>query len=71
MPRIARAMTGRDFEGRALDMLDRMPAAERRRLALFLRLSGLAGGSRDLLSAARDVERALPPSTDPRRHPSP
>jgi hypothetical protein len=60
MPRIVRSMTARDFEGRALDLLDRMPVAERGRLALFLRLSGLASGDRGFLTTARDVERGLP-----------
>lgn len=40
--RITHAMKPKHFESRALDLLDRMSATERLRLARYLELTGLA-----------------------------
>ena len=53
---ITHEMTARHFESRSLDLLERMPAEERMRLALYLRLTGYAGNDRDRLNEARDIE---------------
>jgi hypothetical protein len=58
--RIVREMKSRDFESRALDLVESMSIAERSRLALFLRLQALASSDRSLHRLAREVERLIP-----------
>lgn len=58
--RITHAMKPKHFESRALDLVEGMSVAERRRLVLFLRLSGYAANDRSLVSLAQEVSRLIP-----------
>lgn len=56
--RITHSMKPKHFESRALDLLDRMSATERLRLARYLELTGLASNDRGRLAEADDIENA-------------
>jgi len=59
MPRIVRDMKPADFEHRAMDLIETIPAPDRQRFARFLRLYALTGGSgREIDSLATRVEEA-------------